>query len=495
MKRLAWLLALAALAPLAASAQTMRFFYVAPAADVDAQFPGQGQTADFLPGGYKAVFLDAAATAAFNSNAPPTIKRTFAELQTGQPLRTFIDRMSGISTRQCDVSWFLTDDRTGIPDGNTGGFAPVARASGGTTTHFVWPNANAWWPDGTTRLRGAVRVGEHEGAAFVASEGWGGWEEVLAHEYLHTQYAPEAFCERPSDNPLGDRILQFCREGAAAGSPSGCPDGYTCSARKDKWGSISVTYGADGAHWVYEMMGDQNLAFEEGLGTFYGSVRNDPASADNIRAFFGRTDERYYLEDQSALRSSPGLESAPRTHRDADPEGSNPRRPARHTYTWRNVPGFYLLFSEITTTAYHSYFWKTVHNSTDQALLLIDQSSQAMWNIRRKRDLFYAANRLALAMEASSPARTPTSSMFAYALLDLLTHFGMSETQFKQEHDRNYPDQNPRAYTEYWNHRAAVQALVADHLAADPIRMDQAVIAVNNYFQDASRILRAGSGG
>jgi hypothetical protein len=104
-----------------------------------------------------------------------------------------------------------------------------------------------------------------------------------------------------------------------------------------------------------------------------------------------------------------------------------------------------------------------------------------MWRVRRVRDLTYAANRLAPELEAaasrSGAPSGPTSSMFPYALLDILTHFGMTADEYRAGHDRNYPDRNPTAYDEYWGHRDALGEAVRSHIEADPVEMNAAIEA------------------
>jgi hypothetical protein len=320
-------------------------------------------------------------------------------------------------------------------------------------------------------VRGRIRVGQH-----YASTHADRWENTLVHEYFHTQFAPEAFCRSN---------YAFCTSDAE------CPSGDTCRFRKTKWGSVRITYGADGSHWVNEMIGGQNLAFEEGLGTFYGTVHTGRGA--NFEPFWTRTNERYFLEIRSPLISSDPLRNATHSTRDG-----------RYYYKWKDVPGFYLLFAESSSTGFHHFFHKYAFDDRDRALGMIDRSAHRMWDIRRKRDLTYAVNGLALEMEAfaASPegreartAGTLTSSMFPFALLDLVTHFGMTEEEYKADYHRNYPPDEPRAWVEYWNHRARVRALAQPHLDASPIEFEEAIRAVRDYFRESSRVLVAAVGG
>jgi hypothetical protein len=264
-----------------------------------------------------------------------------------------------------------------------------------------------------------------------------------------------------------------------------------------KWGAISqraITYGEDGDHYKEELLGDQAAALDEGHGTFYGDLHN-PAERRELIDFFTRSDYRYFVEARSVMAGERPLYTV--AARQAGTVGGTDV----WQYRWTDVPGFYLLFSESTANAFYDFFWMVANENHDQAFTMITRSSHDMWQSRMKRFLTFACNRLALQLEAqaataegraAAAAGTLTSSMFPFALLDVLTHFGMTQEEYQADYRRHYPDREPRAFTEYWGHRAAVQALVRDHLSASPIRIEEAVNAAHEYFQDSSRILEAG---
>ena len=65
--------------------------------------------------------------------------------------------------------------------------------------------------------------------------------------------------------------------------------------------------------------------------------------------------------------------------------------------------------------------------------------------------------------------------MFPFALLDMITHFGMTDAEFRTEFSRNPHAERSKALTEYWNHRAAIKKICDPHFAANPIRFKEAV--------------------
>jgi hypothetical protein len=443
-------------------AQSLNFFYVAPSNTIQTAFgtPGFGNG---MPPGYRAVAITATNVAAFTNAAPSHMARTFLQLQPGTPLRTRVDQVLQIGHGTVDVGLFLTDDRTGLGT-HTGIFVPRTNGAG---VKFVWPAAYVTpRSDVTNRFTGVIGLGEFW-SRHIASTwpgAWQAWEGVILHESLHTQFVGE----------------------------------------KTKWGSISITYGGDGAHQIFELLGDQELPFEEGLGTFYGHLHNHPAGINSVISFFSRTDQRYLLESWSVLAGSADLWNAP--HRE---ERRAPPRPpptdggeyAVRFYGWRDVPGKYLLFSESTSTAFHLFFWRHVNNNPDRAFSFINGEAAAMWDGRRRRYLSYSVHILALYLEtmagraegrAALAAGNLTSSMFPFALLDILTHFGMSQDEFQREYRASIRSETPSlAFTEYWRHRDTVRTRVQADLNASPIRIDNAVATAHRYFQQTNTILAA----
>jgi hypothetical protein len=450
------LLVALALAAGPARGQSVDFIYVAPTATINTTFPGA--TAQVLAPGYSGVVVTAANQAAMLAAAPPTLRRTFNVLQPGQAFRARIDRVLRINGGRTDLLVLLSDDRTGL----TGAGIFATSSIGGRTA--VWPAASVA-PAGGNRFRGVMRLGELAGAQFAGGgSGWTRWESVILHETLHTQFVGE----------------------------------------KTRWGSISVVYGGDGGHYTSEIAGEQENPFEEGLGTFFGMSHDDPAGMNNLSAFLARDDARYLIESRSVLAGTSEIWNAP--HREEAHALSELANPADRTgsyvwryYRWRDVPGWYLLFSESTSMALHGYFWKHVNGNRDQALPMIEASASAMAFDRRKRFPTYAVNRLALQLEAfaATPdgraARTAgrlTSSMYPFALLDLITHFGMTDAQYRQDYDRNHPDRQPLAYAAYFaSHRARVRQIAQPFISGNPIRFDEAAAAIHQYMQTAPTLL------
>lgn len=456
-RRSVWatLLALALLLAGPSWAVSVQFYFVAPTAGIDSNFPG-GTYMDGLTTGYRGVLITPENLATFRTQAPPHMRRTYDVLQSGQTLRNRVDQVTQINGGVTDEVFLLVDDRTGLS--NDGIFATSTIDS----KRAVWPAASVA-PAAGNRYRGVIRLGELSSGRIQGwAGGWLAWEGTILHETLHTQFVGE----------------------------------------KTKWGSISIVYGGDGDHYVAELMAEQELPLEEGLGTFYGQMHNTPAGLQDLDRFWARDNVRYLIESRSFLAGTSEMWNAPHTEEQRSlselPPDQRTGSYVWRRYRWWDVPGRYLLFSESTSTAFHLNFWRHVNGNRDEALRFINASSGGIWQDRRKRYLTYVINRLALQMEdfantadgrAARGAGRLTSSMFPFAVLDLLTHFGMTDAQYRQDYDRHHPDRQPRAYTEYWNHRQAVRNLARPMLQSSPIRMAEAMTAVHNYFKRPETLL------
>lgn len=471
------LLAVALLAS-SASAQvgTVDFVFVAPSAAIDAGFPGAAMTAPFAPGftgawatlppGYKGVLITAANVATFRARAPQHIRDLFAQLQTGTTLRNELNRVLTVSAGRSDIRYFLVDDQNNIDAGRGMlGSMPFNDTNAPANPHnghtYIWPAAMSQ-PSGGGRFQGVVGMGEVWGDVFVNKVPGGqlAWEGVALHEGSHTQWVGE-----------------FSR-----------------------WGVINqswIVYG-QGGHYTEEILGDQEAPHNEGIGTFYGYMHNNAEWQAKITNFFAKTDYRYFLDSQSAPAGWADLYNI--AARQAGTMGTPPNTFNVWRYRWTDVPAFYILFSESTSTAFYMFFWQNTNADRSQALQMIIDYGKDAWDNRHKRFLTYSANFLALQLEtwagtaagqAAKTAGTATSSMFPFALLDILTHFGMTDDAYRLEITRHYPDHTSRAATEYFNHRAAVRTRVQAMLAANPIRIEDAVREAHTYFRQAATILVA----
>lgn len=450
---------------LTAYTQKIDFYFVAPANVISTNF-GTPLDSTHCPRGYALVNIKAANKAKFNSIAPTNLKYVYAQMQSSQPLRKSVDMvLKNSAGRVHTVLYFLVDDRTGLS------------SLAADTTHifvqyddnskkYVWPAANNnQFPTSSGKFIGWVMLGEHQ-LQFDQSLRTGkisSVDELVLHETSHTQF----------------------------------------TGPWSKWLSVGrkpITYGADGMHYLTEIMGDQEGALNEGIATSFGYVMNDSAydelvasMSDNSHRFFiearsvhAGTNELYKITDriQSNLKNNSGDVFYP----DGKPV-------VAFWYRWTMIPGWYLLFAEVTSTAFFSLFRNNTYLNKDTAFSMIRQASTAMSPDRKKRFLTYACNQLGLKMEEYNNSTngkvdaSRISSMFPFALLDLLTHFGMSEDIYKADLRRTNPEKYSKAYAEYWNHRNKVQALVQADINANPIRFKDALQKIKDYFKKQEMIL------
>jgi hypothetical protein len=448
--------------PARASAQTVSFVFVAPTTTMTTNFGAAAIIGPYADG-YRGVRITAANLATFRKVAPRHLQLTYDALQPGAVLRGKVDRVMKISKGNVtDVEFQLVDDHAGL----TGRYS-YAHKKATDNRLYVWPAAGSDPAVAPAKgWTGSVGVGEYWAAQLTARPGygWTGWESVLLHETLHTQMV----------------------------------------GQHTKWGSIAITYGADEMHQFSEILGSQDLAFEEGLGTFFGFAHWDPQGYNRANNFFSDATERYMVEDGSIpaswdLRKLP-KKTVPVTPIPDDVKKNQPTRTEwnRYYFFWKDVPGKDLLFNEWTSTGLALYFYKHANNDPAQVLKMIEEMSVPMSNNLRNRYPTFAANNLAAQLEAfaatpqgqaKKAAGTLTSSMFAIAVLDMITHFGMTDAEFQTEFRRDTPLVTSKALTEYWKHRDAIKKICDAHFKANPIRFTVAVGEVHRYFQQPATIL------
>ena len=449
----------ATLFPVALDAQTVQVEFVAPRDTMVALF-GAANVSSGYTTGYRGIVIGPANVARFRAGAPRLLVQTYDSLQRGTRMRRMIDTLLAVVGHgRVDIRYLLTDDSTGLIAG-TGIY--LARRQAGLS--HVWPFATVdTSATDSTRFEGIVRLGVHAIPLFLSdSGGWRAWEEVVIHESHHTQWV---------------------------GFPT-------------KWRSIRISYGADGGHFASELLGDQPVPLDEGIATFYGQVLNEPHGYRGmIRFARENTDSQYRLESWSVLAGFIPM-AVPRVVIDTVAPHAPPTAGGRYAlwgFRWRDVPGFYLLFNENTGTLFHQFFWRNACTTRDAALRMILREDAAMWDSQLKRYLYFAANELARQQEAMAAAPTGaearacgvlTSSMFPYAILDILTHFGMSDQELRDEISRQAGVRASRASREYLNHRAALRAAIRARVDANPVQIEEAITEAVTFLRDPARILQ-----
>jgi len=430
--------------------QNMRIHFVAPRAVIN-NFAGHSNTTGIgLPAGYDIVQITSSNAAAFLAAAPPRLQYVYQQLQPGTQLRRRVNEVQNISRDSVHVNYYLVDDRTGISHTSSGNFLGVrVNRNDGTSDslYHVWPSGNGFTLSNGT-FQGRVRLGEYQLEEDQSHRDGGvlSIQEVVLHESFHTQ--------------LIDRWTKW--------------PGY-------------ITYGADEMHYTDEILGDQETAFNEGAGTFYGFTINGPGLT-TLDDFFTNANYRYFLEGQSVCAGYPELYTV---------SARRSRTVGTATwwdYRWRDVPGFFLMFNENNATNFFANFWRYGASNRDTAGAFLSYAFNSMWRDTLKRYLTYACNRLAIKMETynASPAgqadANKLSSLFPFALLDLITHFQMTATEYQEDYRRNYPNQNPRAYTEYFTRRNAIKTLIQGDIAASPIQFSQALQRLVTYCKTPANI-------
>jgi hypothetical protein len=484
-------------------AQNINVFFYAPTDSINAHFTGA--TAAYIhaddncngPTGYSYVVLDNQTAPIFrNMTGNMIIRRTYDSLtNVNSVLRRRIMQLRNLSNGLVNnLQIRMFDDRTGL-----------AATDNCKCDNLFGALKGVWACAGNERQAGQyfgdVMFGELAANHIINNfpGGWWAWYETVVHEFSHTQFA-----------------LEY----DAAGNPV-----------QNKWGrnGVSISYGGDAGHWGSEIQGDQQSPLDEGLATFWGLERNT-VGRDSLIAWLNKNDRRLYLGSHSVLTGTPLMWNAPHgvifsgtipANRIVTPTGWNPIRLVSphiqtgagyelRSYRWLDVPGQFGFYNEQMFQAYALFFYENAIPSRTESFDMMLRAARVMTapnNRLRYPALF--ANALANELErfARTPAgtaaetnRTLASSMFAYALYDIVTHFGMSEADLRREFTVNMetylPVARPLAFNNYWAHRDAVKQLVCPFLGGancagnSNIDFVRAVREARTYFSEPARILR-----
>jgi hypothetical protein len=439
-----------------AKGQKIVFYFVAPDNIMTANF-GAGIDSKRCPSGYSKVEITTANVAKFNSLAPYHLKYVYGQLKEGTALRNNISLVAKNSSGIVPtIEYWLADDQTGITtEGRFSSFKDNGKM-------YVWPSASyVTDPVDSKKFVGSVGLGEYQMATDQSKRTGelNAVDELVLHETSHTQWT----------------------------------GGFS------RWGSINgknYTYGADNMHYFLscaEMLGDQEAALDEGLATSYGFLMNK-RGLERLMTEYTSVDYRYFVEGQSVLAGSADLYKVKNRKSTtlSDGNGHSQNYPTGgpivvYSYKWWDVPGWYLLFAECTSTAYFSLFRNETYQDKDLALGMIGAVAAAMSSIRTKRFLTYACNQLGLRMEdynnssAGKADASRISALFPFALLDLLTHFGMTDAEFREDYQKNNAEKDPKAYNEYFTRRAAIRSLVQADITSSPIKFPEAVEKIKAY--------------
>lgn len=487
--------------------QTLDFIYAAPTASMDANFNNaqaftrvHNGTVIPLMTGYRYVRVVPANVATFRTVASPLIRRTYDSITSGTSgLRKKLNRVMQLSgNKVAKITFLLINDGTGLPANVDSVFC--SSPSGGI--RIAWPCASNWRASTATgAYHGRVMLGE-QAAALDANKpgGFKRWEATIIHEVSHTQMLRDVNgINKWSNRALGVHGLE-------------------------------ISYGGDRGHWFEELQADEQQPMDEGLGYFWAIEHNPPMAAE-LDNFLNEKGRRFILGSRSFLTGTPQMWNAPHgvlcTGIPCITSAGDTMNVHLNTwitpatggyelrsYRWADVPGKFVFYNEQMSEAYFYLYHKYGFHRPDTAFNKIFDGVKKLCMSANQRHRYPAhmANMLANSMEAYARSAagqaeqtngTLVSSMFAYALFDLLGHFGQSEADLKREFDINsatYIGYTPKplAFNQYWAHRNAIRQLACPHLGGDScnpagtgnIDIQQAVAAVRDYFRNPARILK-----
>jgi hypothetical protein len=487
--------------------QQLEFIYAAPTATMDGAFNNAraftrviNGTATPVMTGYRYVYINAGNSAQFHTVGSDNMKKTYDSINSATSgLRRKLNRVMQLSgNRVSKITFFLIDDRTGLPNNTDSIFCQGSQGS----AIIAWPCASNWRANAATgTYRGRVMIGEQASRIDIAQAGgFKRWEATIIHEVSHTQMLRDVNGINKWDN------------------------------RTMGVNGISISYGGDDGHWFEELQADEQQPMDEGLGYFWALEHNPPMTTE-LDNFLNRSDNRFLLGSRSFLSGTAAMWNAPHVVLCNGIPCVGPTGTAYNvrlntwitpptggyelrSYKWLDVPGKFVFYNEQMSMAYFYLFHRYGFNQRDTAYNKIFDGVKKLCMTPNQRHRYpaHAANMFANSMEAYARSaagqadaanNSLVSSMFAYALYDLLGHFGQSEADLRREFDINsatYIPYTPKplAFNQYWAHRNQVKQIACQYLGGNncaagstgTVNIHQAVAAVRDYFKDSTRILR-----
>ena len=240
-----------------------------------------------------------------------------------------------------------------------------------------------------------------------------------------------------------------------------------------------------------EPLNDMGTAVEEGTGYFFTNLYNERERRELLK-FLSVDTARYLVGKESPLaKSSDWIEKLPKIERSEFNESA-------WKFEWTTLPPDKILYAGSTTAGLYTFFWKYSKNKS-LALELITAASHKMWNDYEHRNLFYAVTHLA--MELERYADTPlgeldmksgqiTSSMVPYALLDLMTRFGLDKNRMDQWIQALPKEQRPLAFDAYWGkYHSQIFGQVGHVTYSRPMPLEESVSDIFQFFDKKEMIL------
>ncbi|NBA84881.1 hypothetical protein GVN16_03875 [Emticicia sp. CRIBPO] len=432
--------------------------------------------------GYRWVHITPANVTLFRNNAPVNLKKLYDSLNApASKVRRKMDEIMGLGGNR-RVVIHLVDDRTSIPMSENYVGQQIETAD---NKKYVWPAARGYL---NTTLEssgtGEVYIGDHFMNAFGNQ-----FEGVMLHEISHTQRARDA-------------------RGA------------------NTWGEVGtgVSYGAIPGHTFNELQGSEESALDEAMGNFWKMTHTLQDSTWVLNLMTDST-ARLRIEKYSPLFNVHEAWNAPHTTQCAGPTTPHPTSPASlrtavcgaaisrffvpdtaqyetRLYKWKDMPGRYIMNSEQMSQAYLYLYWRYAFARPDSSMNKIKNLARTLYSTRDSRDwhVGFLANHLAFQMEryantahgqAEQTANRLTSSLFSYALLDLLRHFSNSDLDFEADmRTYSYGSGIPFAMEAYKRHRANLRTAANPFINGPNINIRGAVVAMRAYLQTAPTILK-----
>ena len=248
-----------------------------------------------------------------------------------------------------------------------------------------------------------------------------------------------------------------------------------------------------------ELLGPEASVLAVGISNFFAQILHpSPSSKDEVYEFLKLKDSRYQYRKGGNIKE---INESKQDFRELKFTFSNGTTSSILLLSeWMEVPGTAMLYSESVITGLLSLIYDHSFDK-EKALDQISFAITEIWENPETRTVLHLINELAEIMEFelaedlkqadNGLKQVHYSSMFPMAVLDILTHFDLSEEDYNERLKVNKGSgvEKSEAVTEYWNFRIKFLKEVSSDLKASEINLENAMYKAVSFFTKEETLL------
>ena len=433
-----------------ATAQKIDVVFAGPEAEILQHF-GKTDPDENLHKGIAGITIDKSNVETFRKVAPKYLKLIYEQVSSSSTMKKWMRKGMKISENSMELTYVLIDDTKGLVKDELSVFS-IYKSATHKGKSYVWPMfGNDLVDKKKSKYHGWIYIGE--GSCITMVEDLKMGEKALSNLTLNQAVRAQFF-----------------------GNPTSWPYLY-----KPRRGLISMDYNPYRAEEPIYTLG---TVVEEATGYFFNGLYNNE-ERQQLGVFFRNNARKYAISEENKLYKNGKW--IPKNQNNFKYQG-------RHFYSfrWNEMPAEKLMHFPSTTLFLYHFLWK-YSPEREQALEMIIEASNKMWNDFDHRNPFYATHFLAYELEdfaateegkAAQRRGELVSPMLPYALMDFLTHYDLTNTEMADLFGKHKTKRQNKALAAYiGGHRAVIKKQLAPYLDPHHKIREEGVIQLFTYLK------------